>query len=230
MRPSETYSRQDPFAGGAKDDNACSFVEPTDLEWMSLNYRKERANKMSESKRRMVLVMFEVDYKYFPSPREIIDGVVKAQLDKIESNFHSDTERRNLKVLNAIKANYGRTWKKLFHLSNIGHIDKPLAPEVLANPNSEITKQILYLYSMECFIYPDLNRASRTKDKSKIKYYGAFAAALSYVIYFANANRKTEKLNKTTTLFRGLKVDRDEAESYSPGSKINLMGYVSTSE
>lgn len=35
-----------------------SFINPTDLEWMSLNYRKERAAKVSPSRRRMILVMF----------------------------------------------------------------------------------------------------------------------------------------------------------------------------
>ena len=35
-----------------------SFTNSTDLEWMSLNYRKERAAKMSPSIRRMILVMF----------------------------------------------------------------------------------------------------------------------------------------------------------------------------
>ena len=34
------------------------FINPTDLEWMSLNYRKVRAAKMSPSKRRMILLMF----------------------------------------------------------------------------------------------------------------------------------------------------------------------------
>ena len=47
---------------------------------------------------------------------------------------------------------------------------------------------------METFIYADMNRACREKDESKIKYYGAFAAALSYIIYFANTNKKGGKL------------------------------------
>ena len=47
---------------------------------------------------------------------------------------------------------------------------------------------------MESFIYEDLNRVCREKDKSKIKFYGAFAAALSYIIYSANQNRAEDKL------------------------------------
>ena len=53
---------------------------------------------MSESKRRMILVMFEEDYQYFPSLREIKDGLVKAQIDKIEK-MHKGKEKSNLITL-----------------------------------------------------------------------------------------------------------------------------------
>ena len=82
---------------------------------------------------------------------------------------------------------------------------------------------------MESFIYQDLNLASREKDKSKIKYYGAFAAALSYIIYFANNKRVDDKLNGTTKLYRGLKLSKQEVDAYVTGSKIHLIGYISTS-
>ena len=94
----------------------------------------------------------------------------------------------------------------LFDLAKLGSLDKPLTPTILSNPNHVITKHILYLYSMETFIYSEMNRASRMKDRSKIKYYGAFAATLSYIIYAANKNRKSDKLKGTTTLYRGLKM------------------------
>ena len=70
---------------------------------------------------------------------------------------------------------------------------------------------------MESFIYGELNQASRQKDKSKIKFYGAYAAALSYIIYTANKNRKTQKLNGSTTLFRGLRLTQKELDSYAIG-------------
>ena len=82
----------------------------------------------------------------------------------------------------------------LFDLAMLGDLDKPLTAEILSNPEHKITKHILYLYSMETFIYMELNRASRSKDESKIEFYGAFAAALSFIIYSANKNRKIDKL------------------------------------
>ena len=82
---------------------------------------------------------------------------------------------------------------------------------------------------MECFIYKDLNQVCREKDKKKIKYYGAFAAALSFIIYSANENRVQDKLDDITTLYRGIKMFDIELDTYKPGSKINLLGYTSTS-
>lgn len=91
-------------------------------------------------------------------------------------------------------------------------MNKPLTPKILSDPQNAVTKHLLYLYSMESFIYPELNRASREKDRSKIKYYGAFAAALSYIIYFANKNRREDKLKGTTKLYRGLQLHIEEAD------------------
>ena len=96
----------------------------------------------------------------------------------------------------------------LFDFARLGDLDKPLTPKILSDPFHKITRHILYLYSMETFIYQDLNKASRIKDKTKIKFYGAFAAALSYIIYFANTNRKDEKLKGSNKLYRGLKMTR----------------------
>lgn len=118
----------------------------------------------------------------------------------------------------------------LFNLANLGtDFDKPLTQKILSNPQHPVTKHILYLYSMECFIYEELNRASRTKDTSKIRFYGAYAAALSYVIYYANSNRKLNKLHQSTYLYRGLQMSQQDLDQYVPGSTINLLGYTSTS-
>ena len=70
----------------------------------------------------------------------------------------------------------------------------------------------MYIYSMESFIYADLNKVCREKDKSKIKFYGAFAAALSFIINSANQNRVEDKLQNVTTLFRGIRLTQQEVE------------------
>ena len=86
----------------------------------------------------------------------------------------------------------------------LGDLDKPLTVKILSDCDHPITKHIIYLYSMESFIYADLNKASREKDSSKIQYYGAFAAALSCIIHFANKNRKIKNLQGVTELYRGV--------------------------
>ena len=103
----------------------------------------------------------------------------------------------------------------LFKLAKLDEdFDKPLTPKVLSNPEHKAVIHIMYIYSMESFIYAELNRVCREKDTSKIKFYGAFAAALSYIIYSANNKRVENKLEHTTTLFRGVKLDLAEVEQF----------------
>ena len=78
----------------------------------------------------------------------------------------------------------------LFKMADLDEdLDKPLTPRVLRDPENKVVKHIMYIYSMESFIYAELNKTCREKDKSKIKFYGAFAAALSYIINSANQYR-----------------------------------------
>ena len=132
-------------------------------------------------------------------------------------------------MIKVLKRKYAYTWQILFEIANLGDLDKPLTPAILADPNSKDTQHYLYIYSMASFIYPELNRASRKKDQSKIKFYGPFAAALSYIIYFANMKRVTEKLYDTTKLCRGLKLMKEEVDCYKVDDFVHLMGYTSTS-
>ena len=64
-----------------------------------------------------------------------------------------------------IKSSYANNWKMLFDLAKLGDLNTPLKPSILSDPESNITKLILYLYSMESFIYQEMNQASRMKDK-----------------------------------------------------------------
>ncbi len=51
-----------------------------------------------------------------------------------------------------------------------------------SDPESPITKMILCLYSMETFLYTEINRASRDKDKSKISTLGPYSFVLSWIV------------------------------------------------
>ena len=103
----------------------------------------------------------------------------------------------------------------LFKLADLDEdMDKPLTPKVLSDPTHKVVKHIMYIYSMESFIYEDLNRVCREKDTSKIKYYGAFAATLSFIIYSANKNRVNKIIYETTTLYRGVKLSQAEIQKF----------------
>ena len=48
--------------------------------------------------------------------------------------------------------NMSRVWELIFQAGNVPFYKK-ITVEDLRNPNSEITKLIIYLYSMDSFIY-----------------------------------------------------------------------------
>ena len=65
-------------------------------------------------------------------------------------------------------------------------MDKPLTPSILSNPQHEFVKTLVYIYSMQSFIFSEINNASRSKDVSKIEFYGAFASALGFIVHCGN--------------------------------------------
>ena len=97
------------------------------------------------------------------------------------------TNWNNKTMFERIKDEYSYNWELLFKLGSLGHpLEKPLNQKILSDSTNSITKLILYLYSMESFIYTHLNRACRNKDYKAIQFYGAFSAALSFIIDNAN--------------------------------------------
>jgi len=121
-----------------------------------------------------------------------------------------------------------QTWKTIFSISNSIDIKKPLTTKILSNPNHEFVKTLLYIYSMEAFVFKEINKASRHKDKSKIHFYGPYASALGFIIHAANAKKK-DKLAKKFTVYRGLKLSQEEiSNTFNSESPINLLGFTSS--
>ena len=76
--------RHDPVENDMHRQSDVHFLNnETDLEWLSLNYRKNRAAKITKSRRRMILIMFTRDISYFPSMKEIRDELIQAQINMI---------------------------------------------------------------------------------------------------------------------------------------------------
>ena len=79
------------------------------------------------------------------------------------------------------------TWNTIFSLAKQGtDFEKPLHPSILADSSNIFVKTLIYIYSMESFVFSEMNRASRMKDESKIKFYGAFASALGFIVHCGN--------------------------------------------
>ena len=72
--------RHDPYNGGDSDSgNLMDLLFNTNLEWLSLNWRKYRASLMASTLKKLIFHMYEEDYQYFPNLREIRDGLILAQ-------------------------------------------------------------------------------------------------------------------------------------------------------
>jgi len=101
----------------------------------------------------------------------------------------------------------------------------PLTPKILTNPNHLIVKRIVYVYSMESFIYREMNWACREQDHTKIKFYGPLASVLSFILQ--TANRKNRSRDITT--FRGVMLSEEDINAkYAIGNQVHITGYTST--
>jgi len=82
-----------------------------------------------------------------------------------------------------------RIWKIIFSLTKKIDMTKPLTTKILSDPNHEFVNLMLYIYSMETFIFGEMNWASRNKDLKKIPFYGPYASALGYILHSASSRR-----------------------------------------
>jgi hypothetical protein len=70
-------------------------------------------------------------------------------------------------------------WHTLLKVAKIEDLSK--VPD-LSDPDNIDVKTILFIYSMESFLYTRINKASRDYDASSIKNLGPFAVALTRII------------------------------------------------
>ena len=107
--------------------------------------------------------------------------------------------------------------------------------DILRDPSADIVCGLLYIYSMETFVYSTLNTGTRDHDESKIMTLGPMTAALAEIVNFTESKRKkdSESLpsDKLTDLYRGLSLPPDVIQQYQnlKGKKFNMGGFSSTS-
>lgn len=96
----------------------------------------------------------------------------------------------------------------MFDKIDVEKKDEKIKPTDLMQPNNPICGLILYIFSMDTFIYEALKEAALNEDTSKVQNLGAFAWVLSYIIYYVSRNRNdmddlTKKMEAGVELFRG---------------------------
>ena len=64
--------------------------------------------------------------------------------------------------------------------------DQPLTQKILSDPTNDVTKLILFLYSMESFIYTDLNKSNCDKGHRQIKFLGVPRSSLDNETHLQN--------------------------------------------
>jgi len=58
------------------------------------------------------------------------------------------------------------------------------------NPNSKLVCFMLFIYSMETFLYSAINKAQTSEDVNKIDSLGPFVKILDLILYKANTYRE----------------------------------------
>jgi len=118
--------------------------------------------------------------------------------------------------MNSLIANMLHVWKFIFDKFNHQDIQKRLTEKILKDPKADIVCGLLYIYSMETFVYSTLNTATRDHDSTKIMTLGPFAAALATIVRWTESKREkdSESLpgDKLTDLYRGLSLPGDVIE------------------
>ena len=151
-----------------------------DLEWLAWNWRLKKQAEMFTSRKQMVFENFNRFVPMLPSPKEIVLGIIQAQIDQYSMLPQTQNLIATIRFVS-------KTWKAIFSLAEESSaFEKPLSPETLADPSNSFVKSMIYIYSMQSFVFSEMNKASRMKDESKIKFYGAFASALGFIVHCGN--------------------------------------------
>lgn len=82
----------------------------------------------------------------------------------------------------------------MFRVSGVslgGNLEKIVADEgVFSDPDNDLTRFLLYIYSMESFIPSEIKRIQLQKDVSCMPALGPFAMCLESILYGANESKK----------------------------------------
>ncbi len=95
-------------------------------------------------------------------------------------------------------------------------MNKPLTYEILYDLSHPVTQTLLYIHSMETFIYKDLKKAYLQKDITKVKTLGPYAV-MEGILYesLSKKLKNDEELQKKyfgKPLFRGILIKKEKCD------------------
>ena len=99
----------------------------------------------------MVFGHFNETQSVLPTPNQILYGIILAQINEFKKDDKNNNDFSNIIEI------YSDVWKKLFSLAKTIDMQKPLTPMILSNPNHEFVKILIYIYSMESFVFKQMN-------------------------------------------------------------------------
>ena len=153
----ELYHSQVIRGGGQKRQRADPERFRTNISHESLSECEGERNGVGVYERNFVGKTWfeEINNKYLPNLIMIHDGVVdEAKHHHLEM---SGLSKGSIEMLKAIE-NICKTWNTILEVPNVPNREEKLTYEILGDPNHPVVQLILYLYTLDCFLYPSLNK------------------------------------------------------------------------
>lgn len=125
----------------------------------------------------------------FPTPRQVLFGILEEHLEQLRQKTKLSKNPETSKELKEAHENVCDIWNTMWKIAQIQQNDTPIHPSTLHDPSANITQLILYIFSLETFVYKVVVEATRNKDMSKAKTLGPFARVLSEIILKSACNR-----------------------------------------
>ena len=102
--------------------------------------------------------------------------------------------------------------------------DEKLTMEILMDPEHEVTKAILLVYSLESFLHEEIKKGGSKDDTSKCTNLGPYIFALTQILKFTSEKRDShKKFMKGVILYRGAGLTKKQIEHYKLAYKMGQI-------
>lgn len=126
-------------------------------------------------------------------------------------------------------------WELVLKLGGLGaneQLDEEIDPAVFHDVESNLSKLIIQLYTMESFFQNALLRASIDQDETKLQSLGPYALCLRSLLYGASEERE-DVPHGAYTAYRSFLIDERQLNDFrnlhKTKGKLSLRGFTSAS-